>query len=102
MDEPTSSLTEREKEIFFSKIKYLKSIGKTILYVSHRMSEIFEIADEVLIMRDGKNVGQFAVAETTREKIVELMIGKTLSSHREHASHLPSSISLLSLKNVNV
>lgn len=101
MDEPTSSLTEGEKEILFKKIKYLKGLGKSIIFISHRMSEVFEIADEVVIMRDGKNVGQSEISTITRQKIVELMIGKSLSSyHFRPKQILPDQI--LQVKNLSV
>lgn len=101
MDEPTSSLTESEKENLFKKIKYLRGIGKTIVYISHRMSEIFEIADEVVIMRDGMSVGQFPVAEITREQIVELMIGKSLSANPASSKNI-SSEEILRFEDVSV
>jgi ribose transport system ATP-binding protein len=79
LDEPTSSLTENEKNILFKKIRYLRELGKTFIYISHRMSEIFEIADDVVVMRDGEKVDQAPISSITRNEIIESMIGKRIS-----------------------
>lgn len=68
MDEPTSSLNETETQNLFQIIRSLAKEGKSIIYISHRMDEIFSIADRVQVMRDGKNVGDLPMAEATREK----------------------------------
>ena len=78
-DEPTSSLTERETEKLFEIILGLKEKGISILYISHRMSEIFRICDRVTILRDGVKVDTLNVAETTPEKVVNLMVGRELT-----------------------
>lgn len=76
MDEPTSSLNETETQNLFQIIRSLAKEGKAIIYISHRMDEIFSIADRVQVMRDGKNVGDLPMAEATREKIVQMMVGR--------------------------
>jgi len=76
MDEPTSSLSEREVEHLFKIIKDLKAKGVAIIYISHRMNEIFQLADEVTVMRDGTLVGTYPAAELTEEKLINLMIGR--------------------------
>ncbi|HHU88657.1 MAG TPA: sugar ABC transporter ATP-binding protein, partial [Spirochaetales bacterium] len=75
MDEPTSSLTKNEIEIFFPIIKKLKEDGITIIYISHKLDEIFQICDMVSVLRDGKLVGESFVKDTSREKIIEMMVG---------------------------
>jgi ribose transport system ATP-binding protein len=76
MDEPTSSLTERETDQLFEMIRSLKSQGVTIVYISHRLEEIFEIADRVTVLRDGKTVGTYPVKQVTPASLVEKMIGR--------------------------
>lgn len=79
MDEPTSSLTQEEGKKLFEVIKGLKERGVSVIYVSHRMQEIFEIADRVTVLRDGELVGVRDAHLTTPAEIVELMIGRELT-----------------------
>jgi galactofuranose transport system ATP-binding protein len=76
MDEPTSSLDEREKEVLFRVIKELKASGVAILYVSHHLDELFQICDEITVMRDGKTIGQRSIDEMTKLDMVAAMLGK--------------------------
>lgn len=87
MDEPTSSLTPRETERLFDVIRSLKQEGITILYISHRLNEVQEIADRVVVLRDGENAGELAREEITHDAMVQLMVGRELNQffHREHA-----------------
>jgi ribose transport system ATP-binding protein len=78
MDEPTSSLTSREIELFFPIIGKLRESGITTIYISHKLEEIFQICDKVSIMRDGKIVGESPVDEITRDQVIELMVGRSL------------------------
>jgi ABC-type sugar transport system, ATPase component len=77
-DEPTASLSDVEIESLFSIIKKLKSEGIIILYVSHRMKEIFQISDQVVIMKDGKFVAQLPTGSTTEPEIIKMMVGRNL------------------------
>ena len=79
MDEPTSALTEREVEHLFKIIRTLKAQGKGIVYITHKMSELFEIADEVSVFRDGRFVGEHAASEITRDDIIRLMVGREIT-----------------------
>lgn len=81
LDEPTSSLTEREKNYLFDIIRKLKSEGVGIIYISHKMDEIFEISDRVLVFRDGQPTGKFVTKEITLDDIVQAMIGRTLDGY---------------------
>ena len=81
MDEPTSSLTENEVSHLFEIIRDLKSRGVAIIYISHKMEEIFKIADDVTVMRDGKVVGTYPVQELNGDKLISLMVGRDLT-HR--------------------
>jgi ribose transport system ATP-binding protein len=78
MDEPTASLTEREIGTLFEIMKDLKSRGVGIVYVSHRMEEIFKICDKVSVLRDGCLVGERAVAATAFDEVVKMMVGREL------------------------
>lgn len=80
MDEPTSSLTEKEVGHLFKIIRSLKERGVAIIYISHKMEEIDQIADEVTIMRDGKWIATEMVADITTDKIINLMVGRDLSN----------------------
>jgi len=79
MDEPTSSLSERESELLFSLILDLKQRGVSILYVSHRMPEIFRLADTITVLRDGRHVITSPAAELDEDRLVALMVGRPLA-----------------------
>ena len=79
MDEPTSALTDREVEHLFKIIRTLKAQGKGIVYITHKMNELFEIADEVSVFRDGKFVGEHPASEVTRDEIIKMMVGREIT-----------------------
>ena len=81
MDEPTSSLTENEVTHLFNIIRNLKEKGVAIIYITHKMEEIFKIADDVTVMRDGKVIGTYPVSEMNSDKLISLMVGRDLT-HR--------------------
>jgi ribose transport system ATP-binding protein len=78
MDEPTATLTEHEIDALFDLIRQLRSEGISVIYVSHRLEEIFEICDRATVLRDGRYVATKKVAELTREEIIRLMVGREL------------------------
>jgi ribose transport system ATP-binding protein len=78
-DEPTAPLTEHEIQILFNTVKKLKEQKIAVIYISHRLEEIFQICDKVTILRDGENVGDLEVSSITPKEIVKLMVGKTLA-----------------------
>jgi L-arabinose transport system ATP-binding protein len=81
LDEPTSSLSSRESEILFSLIERLRSQGKVILYVSHRLDEIFRLCDSLTVLRDGKLAAHHAdITAVTREQIISEMVGREISN----------------------
>src|SRR5580692_633684 len=108
MDEPTASLTDREIGTLFAIMTDLKSRGVGIVYVSHRMEEIFKICDKVSVLRDGHFVGERPVAQTGFDELVKMMVGRELKErfpkrdvpagavrlqvedlgHQEHISHI--------------
>lgn len=79
MDEPTSSLNEVETERLFELIRDLRSKGVSILYISHKLEEVFSIADRVQVMRDGKRVSVSSVKDTTTSDLVTDMVGRTIT-----------------------
>jgi ABC-type sugar transport system ATPase subunit len=78
MDEPTSSLTEEEVDTLLNLVRRLRSKGVSVIYVSHRMREIFEIADRITVMRDGALVGVRDAGTTTPSDLVQMMVGRDL------------------------
>jgi inositol transport system ATP-binding protein len=85
MDEPTSAITEAEVEGLFNIIRSLKAQGCAIIYISHKMDEIFKITDEVTVFRDGQYMGTDATADLTDAILIEKMVGRTLTDmfHKE-------------------
>jgi len=75
MDEPTSSLTKRETEVLFSFINQLKEKGYAIIYISHRMDEIFRICDRITILRDGRKITTEVIKETTLDTVIQHIVG---------------------------
>jgi ABC-type sugar transport system ATPase subunit len=87
-DEPTSSLSENEVEALFTLIRRLREDGLAVIYVSHRMQEIFQLADHIAVLRDGGLVGVRDAADTDENEIVRMMVGRDLSAMfaREHSA----------------
>ena len=78
MDEPTAALSEEETQSLFKIIRTLKSKGVSMIYISHRLKEIFEITDRVTVLRDGKKVGTLKTENTDENKLVEMMVGRDI------------------------
>ncbi|MCF6466225.1 sugar ABC transporter ATP-binding protein [Clostridium sp. Cult2] len=81
MDEPTSSLTEKEVEFLFKTINNLRNQGVGIVYISHRLDEIFEISDRVTVIRDGEYVGTVRTKETNVDELISMMVGRELKNY---------------------
>ncbi len=79
MDEPTSALTEREVDHLFTIIRGLREQGKGIVYITHKMNELFEIADEFSVFRDGKYIATKSSKEVTRDEIIRMMVGREIT-----------------------
>ncbi len=79
MDEPTSALTEREVDHLFTIIRALRAQGKGIIYITHKMNELFEIADEFSVFRDGKYIATKLSHEVTRDEIIRMMVGREIT-----------------------
>ena len=89
MDEPTDALTETEVQQLFTIIKMLCDSGKSIIYISHRMEEIFTICDRITIMRDGHFISEASIGELTGEEIIEKMVGRTVEKTPSTAQEVP-------------
>jgi ribose transport system ATP-binding protein len=102
MDEPTTSLTSRETEKLFDVIAGLKAQGIAIIYISHRMEEIYALADRVSVLRDSAYVGTLTREELSAERLVSMMVGRDLSSfyRKEHRALSENRKVVLSVKSV--
>lgn len=89
MDEPTSSLSQPETEQLFRVIRDLKIQGVSVVYISHRLGEVKEIADRVSALRDGQNAGELARGEINHDTMVKLMVGRDLVQFYVHTPHDP-------------
>ncbi|HOV63926.1 MAG TPA: sugar ABC transporter ATP-binding protein, partial [Spirochaetia bacterium] len=81
MDEPTSSLTELETEHLFRIIRKLCTDGVAVIYISHKLSEIFRISDEISVLRDGQMIGTYNASDLDEDKLIMLMVGRDIT-HR--------------------
>ena len=94
MDEPTSSLTQHEAARLFKVIKDLRARGVSIVYISHRLGEVKELADRVTVLRDGENAGELARDEINHDAMVRLMVGRNLSQFYQRSPGLAGPIVL--------
>ncbi len=89
MDEPTSSLSQGETEQLYRVIARLRDRGVSIIYISHRLAEVRELADRVIVLRDGANAGELARAEVSHDALVRLMVGRDPSDFYPRTTHTP-------------
>ena len=94
MDEPTSSLSQKESESLFEVIRDLKSQGIAIIYISHRLGEVMELSDRVAVLRDGENAGGLVGDEITHDAMVKLMVGRDLSQFYNRTATPPGEVVL--------
>ena len=87
MDEPTASLNNQEVETLYNIIHRLKADGKTIIYISHRLREVFDLSDRVSVLRDGQFVGTKEIGELDENKLVQMMVGRDISQLYKYAAH---------------
>jgi ribose transport system ATP-binding protein len=87
LDEPTSSLTNSEIKILFKIVKNLQSEGVAVIFITHRMDEIFEICDSVMIMRDGEKILKTGIKDISREDVIKNMLGRDVKEQYEHMQH---------------
>jgi len=101
MDEPTSSLTNQEIEILFELIERLKEQEIAIVYISHRLEEVFEICDRVTVLRDGQFVGEVKTSETNEDELIKMMVGRTIEDRFPEMNFAPAD-EILRVKNLSV
>ncbi len=94
MDEPTSSLSQGETERLFEVVKELRNDGVAIVYISHRLGEVEELADRVVVLRDGENAGDLSRKEINHDAMVSLMVGRDLSQFYNHEPQKPGEVVL--------
>jgi ribose transport system ATP-binding protein len=94
MDEPTSSLSTKETESLFKVVKDLRSKGISVIYISHRLGEVKELADRVVVLRDGQNAGDLSRAEINHDAMVKLMVGRDISQFYSRTQHEPGAVML--------
>lgn len=86
-DEPTSSLDKSQVSVFFDLVRELREQGRAVIFISHRMDEIFEIGDRVTVLRDGRTVSCLKLADTDRDTLVELMVGGRIQPASQPENH---------------
>jgi ABC-type sugar transport system ATPase subunit len=101
MDEPTSAITEHEIEMLFRQIKRLKQNGVGLIYISHKLDELPQIADDITVFRDGKFVGTREFSEVTRDELIRMMVGRELSDLFPKTPSRPGA-EVLRVKNVSL
>jgi ribose transport system ATP-binding protein len=100
LDEPTAALTVTEVEVLYESIAKLKKRGVSMIYISHRLEEVFEVSDRVTVLRDGKTIDTLNTAETNTDELIKLMVGRELS--REYPARKESvGDVVLSVKNLS-
>ena len=87
MDEPTSSLSDHEIEALFDQVAILKKNNVTVIYITHRLGELFAICDRVTVMRDGRKVDTFTIGGVTEKEIVKNMVGREMKDYYVHTAH---------------
>ena len=92
MDEPSSSLSQEEVGKLFITVDKLRKQGFSIIYVSHRMEEIFRLTDRVTVFRDGKYIGTKATQSTSEDELIKMMIGREIKEHQKHPKQLSTVI----------
>ncbi|MGD0650677.1 MAG: sugar ABC transporter ATP-binding protein [Verrucomicrobiia bacterium] len=99
MDEPTASLTQKEVQLLFGVVRDLQGSGVGVIYISHRLEEIFTVADRVTVLRDGESVGTNPVGEMNKASLIKLMVGREVSTIYPPAEGASGEV-VLSLKNI--
>jgi ribose transport system ATP-binding protein len=100
MDEPTAALSDRETDRLFEVVRQLRSEGLAIIYISHRMAEVYELADRLSVLRDGEYVGELKRPEFSADKVIEMMVGRKLEDFYEHTKHSAGEV-VLEVKNMS-
>jgi rhamnose transport system ATP-binding protein len=100
MDEPTASLTQKEQHLLFAVVRDLRASGVGVIYISHRLEEIFQLADRVTVLRDGESVGTNKVDEINEASLIKMMVGREVSAIYPPAESEPGEV-VLALKQIS-
>lgn len=100
MDEPTSSLSDAEVDILYEMIRILKEQKVSIIYISHRLNELYDIADRTTVLRDGEHVGTVRMKDTKRSDLIAMMVGRDLASYYTKNDHVKDEL-VLEVKNLS-
>ena len=101
MDEPTSAITDKEVKVLFDKIAELKAKGVGILYISHKLDEIFQIADEITVIRDGYHVGTQPASELNIDRVISMMVGRKMDNLFPEKHTTPKGATILKVDNLS-
>ncbi|BAY62435.1 ABC transporter-like protein [Calothrix brevissima NIES-22] len=101
MDEPTAALSDRETERLFEVIRKLRNDGIAIIYISHRMEEIYALADRISVLRDGQYIGSLTREEITPQRLVQMMVGRSMQDFYEHQRQTNPGAVVLEVRNIS-
>jgi ribose transport system ATP-binding protein len=103
LDEPTAVIAGKEVQLLFERLRVLRDKGVAIIYISHRLEEIFALCDRVTVMKDGRKVGTQPVSETTRDGLVRMMVGREMNEIYPPKANLPNdTLTLLAVEGLQV
>lgn len=102
MDEPTSSLTDREVDTLFNQMRALRERGVSIIFISHRLEEVFRVCDRVVVLRDGQFVGAEPVADLTTDRIIQMMVGREMGQIYERRDTVETGDIVLEVNKLNM
>ena len=92
MDEPTGALADAESASLFRVIRKLRASGKSVIYISHRLKEVFDICDRATVLRDGRLIGETITADLTEGSVIEMMVGRRLTEQYPHVDSVPGPV----------
>jgi ribose transport system ATP-binding protein len=101
MDEPTSSLTDREVEKLFAQMRRLRERGVAVIFISHRLEEVFEVCDRITVLRDGELIGSCPVNEITPDQIIQMMVGREVHEIDERRAKSADAEAVLQVRGLN-
>ncbi len=101
MDEPTAALSDRETECLFEVIRKLRDDGIAIIYISHRMEEIYALADRISVLRDGQYIGSLTREEISAQRLVQMMVGRSMQDFYEHQRQTNPGPVVLEVRNIS-
>jgi len=101
LDEPTAALTEQEVDILLGILREFKERGVTCVYISHKLNEVFAIADSITVLRDGMTVGTFPTSEVTEDQVISMMVGRELKERFPRIEPMPGDV-VLKVQNYSV